>query len=77
MKKSYIAPEATLVMALSQQLLAAVSGEGRKLTTVEAAQGWKEWEIKEAEANTTFNHGQSSSGTGSRAKYDVWSEWDD
>lgn len=80
MKKQYMAPATTMVAVAPQQMIA-VSGSqlvDKRLSTVEAAEGWTQWEIKDVtDADLTLIHGQSSDGGGSRAKGDAWDEWDD
>lgn len=80
MKKQYMAPATTMVAVAPQQMIA-VSGSqlvDKRLSTVEAAEGWTKWEIKDVtDAELTLIHGQSSDGGGSRAKGSAWDEWDD
>lgn len=78
MKKQYTAPRTVMVLAHSQQLMAASPvKKNDRYSSVVAEDNWNNISISKSESSTTFTHGQSSNGSGSRSKQNIWSEWDD
>lgn len=79
MKRKYIIPTVCITFIGSTFILAG-SGpitDGRYSDNSQAG-GWAQTGTSDASSGSQFNHGQSSDGTGNRAKgHNAWDTWDE
>lgn len=77
MKKKYIAPAIDHVACTTTNMIAASYKDGR-FSDNSIAGGWTPTEVTDASSGSQFSHGQSSDGTGNRAKdFNAWDSWDE
>lgn len=78
MKKKYIAPAIDHVACATTNMIAASNIKDGRFSDNSMAGGWTPTDVTDASSNSQFSHGQSSDGTGNRAKdYNAWSSWDE